>query len=246
MDDIVPYDDALEEIEFADNPEPRCAVVLLLDCSGSMQGRRIDELNAGLRELGRALRADPLASLRVELALVGFGGQARAIDLRGSGSGEAIEADAERAFVGVEDFDPPMLVAGGGTPMGQAARIGLQLIQDRKAAYKRNGIDYFRPWIFLITDGRPTDSGWEQAAADACREEEARALTLFAVGVEGADMAKLARFSGQRPPLKLRGLAFEELFVWLSKSLTAVSQSRPGEQAPLPPVGWGEIDTSTG
>ena len=31
--------------EFADNPEPRCAVVLLLDTSGSMEGDAIAELN---------------------------------------------------------------------------------------------------------------------------------------------------------------------------------------------------------
>ncbi|MCC7107596.1 MAG: hypothetical protein IT307_20865, partial [Chloroflexi bacterium] len=54
----------------------------------------------------------------------------------------------------------------------------------------------------------------------------------------------LARFSDQRPPLKLKGLAFRELFQGLSKSLTAIAQSRPGEQAALPPVGWAQVDTS--
>ena len=34
--------------EFADNPEPRCPCLLLLDTSVSMRGRPIDELNAGL------------------------------------------------------------------------------------------------------------------------------------------------------------------------------------------------------
>ncbi|MCB0215355.1 MAG: VWA domain-containing protein [Chloroflexi bacterium] len=246
MEDIVPYDDALEDIEFADNPEPRCAVVLLLDTSGSMQGRRIDELNAGLRALDRALKADALAALRVELAVVAFGGEARLLDVRGIAGGGEIDAEAEPAFVTVDGFKPPVMLAAGGTPMGEAMRLGLRLLRERKLAYRRNGIDYFRPWIFLITDGRPTDSGWEAAAEAARQEEAARGVTLFAVGVEGADMAKLARFSAQRPPLMLRGLAFEELFVWLSKSLTAVSQSRPGEQAPLPPVGWGEVDTSAG
>jgi uncharacterized protein YegL len=57
-------------------------------------------------------------------------------------------------------------------------------------------------------------------------------------------MKTLARFSDQREPVKLKGLAFRELFRWLSKSLTAVAQSRPGEQAPLPPVGWAAVDTS--
>jgi len=165
MNDITPYAD-LDAVEFADNPEPRCAVVLLLDVSGSMQGRRIDELNVGLQTFERALKKDPLASLRVELAVVAFGGRAaRVLDVR-QGQGEAIPAESSLAFVTVDGFHPPLLVADGSTPMGEAARIGLQLIRDRKATYKQNGIDYFRPWLFLITDGKPTDSGWEAAAAE--------------------------------------------------------------------------------
>ena len=120
---------------------------------------------------------------------------------------------------------------------------GLQLVRDRKAVYKQHGIDYFRPWMFLITDGKPTDKSWQQAASEVRDEESKRGVSFYAVGVAGADMGKLARFSAERPPLKLKGLAFNELFEWLSKSLSAVSQSRPGEQAPLPPVGWADVQT---
>jgi uncharacterized protein with von Willebrand factor type A (vWA) domain len=42
--DQVPFGDS----DFAENPEPRCACLLLLDTSGSMQGAPIRELNAGL------------------------------------------------------------------------------------------------------------------------------------------------------------------------------------------------------
>jgi uncharacterized protein with von Willebrand factor type A (vWA) domain len=34
-----------EVVEFAENPEPRCPCVLLLDTSGSMQGTPINALN---------------------------------------------------------------------------------------------------------------------------------------------------------------------------------------------------------
>lgn len=233
----------LEQAEFADNPEPRCAVVLLLDTSGSMHGQAIAELNDGLKEFDNAMRSDPLASLRVEVAVVTFGGNVRALNVTTDGNRE-IPADAEQAFVTADSFHPPTLSASGETPMGEAVRRALALLHDRKEVYKRNGVDYFRPWIFLITDGNPTDSGWE-AVADQVKAEEVRKGALFyAVGVENADMKTLARFSDQRAPLKLKGLAFRELFRWLSKSLTAVAQSRPGEQAPLPPVGWAQVDTS--
>jgi uncharacterized protein YegL len=235
--------DRLEQTEFAENPEPRCPVVLLLDTSGSMAGQPIAELNAGLREFEQALKGDRLASLRVEAAVITFGGVVRAFDVSGGGQREVPFA-ADQAFVTADSFQPPTLTAEGDTPMGEAVRRALALLRERKEIYKQNGIDYFRPWILLITDGKPTDTGWE-AAAEAARAEDARkGVSFYAVGVEGADLQTLARFSDQRPPLKLKGIAFRELFQWLSKSLSAVAQLRPGEQAPLPPVGWAQTDTS--
>jgi uncharacterized protein YegL len=50
-----------EHAEFADNPEPRCPCVLLLDVSGSMNGRPLDELNAGLVAFRDELSGDALA-----------------------------------------------------------------------------------------------------------------------------------------------------------------------------------------
>lgn len=245
-------DDDLDAVEFADNPEPRCAVALVLDTSGSMQGARIAELNAGLAALEAALRADALASLRVELAVVTFGGRVHVEGADGAdgalgerGGDAAGDAAADAAFRSADAWTAPVLSAGGGTPMGEAVERALALLRARKERYRAAGIDYFRPWLLLLADGRPTDR-WE-AAADAARAAEAqRGVTVYAVGVEGADLGVLARFAPpERPPLRLKGLAFQELFLWLSKSLSAVSQSRPGDQTPLPPVGWGTVDTST-
>ncbi len=49
-----PFSDA----EFVDNPEPRCACLLLLDTSGSMNGRKISELNDGLVAFEQELKVD--------------------------------------------------------------------------------------------------------------------------------------------------------------------------------------------
>jgi len=225
----------LEQIEFAENPEPRCAVILLLDTSGSMQGDRIAQLNEGLQELDRALKADRLASLRVELAVIAFGGSVQVLEAWEEG-GRTVAFDARQVFTTVDHFRPPTLEARGETPMGEAVHRAIALLRDRKEIYKQNGVDYFRPWIFLITDGRPTDLEWESAAARIKEEQACKALFLYAVGVEGADLQTLARFSGECEPLNLKGLAFRELFQWLSKSLSAVAHSRPGVQVPLPPV----------
>lgn len=213
---------------FAENPEPRCACVLLLDISGSMAGDPIRELQAGVEQYRDELFADSLAKKRVEVAIVTFGGH----------------VEEAHSFATAEEFTPPALQANGDTPMGQALLKGYDLIESRKSLYKQNGIQYFRPWLFLITDGAPTDkntSYWSDAVSKIKQGEEQKKFAFFAVGVEGADIDTLREIAS-REPLKLKGLKFRDLFKWLSASQKAVSRSNPGDSVPLEsPYGWAEV-----
>jgi hypothetical protein len=128
--------------EFVENQENRCPVVLLLDTSGSMQGEPIKALNDGIKTFQEDVMRDTQATLSVETAIVTFGN-----------GGVKTGQD----FVGIDQFTPPTLTAGDLTPMGKAIELALDLIADRQAIYKNYGIQYYRPWVFLITDGAPTD-----------------------------------------------------------------------------------------
>lgn len=214
-------------VEFAANPEQRCPCVLLLDTSASMAGERLSELQSGIAQLKSELSNDLLAKKRVELAVVTFGGHVH------------LAAD----FATVDAFEVPQLRADGLTPMGEAIQLGLELVRTRKNVYRQNGIAYYRPWIFLITDGEPNDS-W-MAAAKAVREAEAtRQLAFFAVGVAQANFEVLQQIS-VRQPLALKGVMFHEMFQWLSSSLKSVSHSSVGDELPLEnpaiPTGWAKV-----
>lgn len=241
MNDNIEFN--FEDIEFADNPEPRCPVVLLLDRSESMRGEPISQLNEGLQKFQAEITQDPIASSRVEVAIITFG-PVKVEDIK-DGTDLDLRGDADSAFITVDNFIPPILTPFDETPMGEAVEVALELLRSRKEIYKRNGIDYFRPWLFLITDGYPTDRENFPRAWELVQEEvERKGVTFFGVGVERADMQVLAQFSNEREPIKLRGLDFGDLFTWLSASLSGIAESRPGEQIALPSVEWGEIDTS--
>ena len=210
------------------NPEePRCACILLLDVSYSMQGERIDSLNRALKIFANEVAADPLASKRVEAAIVSFGSDVN------------VEAD----FTQARDFRPVELQPRGDTQMGKAVITAVDMLKNRKETYKKNGVDYYRPWIFLITDGAPSDfntDNWQRAVSLVHQGEEDKAFSFFAVGVQGAGFNHLSILS-KTPPLKLKGLMFRELFKWLSDSMSAISASQPEDRVPLADYSaWGE------
>lgn len=208
---------------FADNPEPRCPCVLLLDTSGSMGGMPIMQLNEGVRTFKQELMQDPLATKRVEVAVVTFG-----------------PVDIKSDFHTVPNFNPMELDADGDTPMGGAIIMGIEMVARRKKEYKEHGISYYKPWIILITDGAPTDD-WAQAAMNVREGENGKKFAFFAIGVEGANMDVLKQIS-VRAPLKLKGLMFREFFMWLSASMKMVSSKNPGSAINLlPPSGWSEL-----
>ncbi len=210
------------------NSDPRCPTILLLDVSGSMNGRAIQELQAGVVQYIDELAADSLARRRVEIAIVTFGGAVQ----------------IAHRFSTAEKFVAPTLTASGDTPMGQAVVAGLNLLKERKMELSRLGLPQFRSWVFLITDGGPTDDNlpaWNEAIERIRDGEQRKSFMFFAVGVKGSNFEKLKELCVERPPLTLDGLRFRDLFEWLSASQKVVSSSQPGESVSLPPVGWGSI-----
>jgi len=203
-----------------------------------MSGEPINQLNRGFELFCDEIKKDELAKKRAEIAVITFGSMAR----------------VEIPFTEGRDIQPRHLAAGGSTPMGAALNLALDQLTQQKQAYKQAGLEYYRPWLFVLTDGEPTDGQVFTTAAARIREtEQARGVSVFAIGVgSAANLTRLQELSARRAPVKLDGLSFSEFFAWLSASLSAASASNAfgssdagvaqaentGEQIPLPPAGW--------
>ena len=210
------------------NPRARLAICLCLDTSASMKGHPINELNSGVRLFCETVRSKDEVRYAADLAIVTFGHKG---------------VQCLRSFAQLyESPNPPSMSASGMTPMGEAVNLALDMIEERRNQYRAAGIQYYHPWLVLMSDGMPNgDEHEEDRAAQRSRQlcDESR-LAVFPIGIgRDADRASLAQFTNQRVPMKLRGLNFADFFEWLGKSAYGTSISKVGEKVPTPPITWG-------
>ncbi|MEE3423031.1 MAG: VWA domain-containing protein [Succinimonas sp.] len=222
----------LRNEDLVNNPTPRVAVCLCLDVSGSMMGAPINELNRGVQLFFDAIREDETALYAAEIAIVTFGTN--------------VECVRDFCSLTVQP-NPPILRAYGSTPMGEAVNLALDKLNKRKNDYKNAGVDYYQPWLVLMSDGAPDRNDHLIRAKEATEKLiTERKLAVFSIGIgKDADLNELSAFSQpKRPALRLASLKFREFFEWLSKSVSSTSQSTPGETVPLDTngiSGWAEL-----
>ena len=226
-------EDFIPDVVLTDNTSQRLPCVLVLDGSASMaessaETDAIRELNNGLKVLEQELKNDDTAAQRVQLLVIRLG--------------DDDQVHVISDWTDAMDFSAPTIEANGRTPLGEAMRLALDKIEDQKENYRSHDIPYNRPWIFLITDGAPTDLDWEDAASDCRQAEDEGKAVIFPIGTAGANFDALKLFSN-RNPVKLDGLKFRELFVWLSRSASSGSQASQDSQIQLPAVDWGTVST---
>ncbi|GHT94648.1 hypothetical protein FACS1894141_1710 [Spirochaetia bacterium] len=213
------------------NPTPRCACILVLDTSASMNksvdgDSPINELNAGVAKFLEEVKTDELAQYSVELGVVT------------AGPNVVTQQPITPAHL-IESVNP--FSAGGNTPLGEAVEVALNMLDNRKAEYKRTGTPHYQPWLVIISDGKPTDS-WQKSASRASVMANNKKLVVMPIGVSGADLSILSQFSN-RPAKAIAGLKFSEFFAWLSASMARVSASAStSSQVNLPSTGsWDTI-----
>ena len=236
----------LRQQDLVSNPTTRLPVCLCLDASGSMNrtengtptGQQkfvdgemwdiveggttaIEELRKGIEYFFEAIKSDEIARYSVELSIVVFQSDATTI----------------LDFANIDRQRIPSLTANGSTAMGEGVNLALDMLEQRKNEYSNKGVDYYQPWMVLMTDGYPTDDT-SLAINRVNKLADNKKLTLFPVAIgRDADIGILKQFSTMNKNMVLKVTSaeyFKEFFEWLSKSVTVASQSVPGDKPTLP------------
>ena len=206
-----------------ENPTTRLPICLCLDTSGSMDGSPINELNKGVQYFFDAIKSDEITRYSVELAVVSFNSEAEIIS----------------DFSDIDRQKLTLLKADGGTSMGKGVDLALSILEKRTKEYSSKGVDYYQPWLVLMSNGEPTDN-ISSTTRRVQELSEKKKLTVFSVAIgSDADINILKQFSSMKNNLVLKVKSaehFKEFFGWLSQSVSVASQSVPSDKPSLPPT----------
>lgn len=194
--------------------EHHMACLFLVDTSGSMSGEPIRELTEGLNTFKQQVCEDKTTRDVLDVAIVEFNTDIQVI----------------QPFIPVEYMEPINLEARGGTNMGAALRVAIDMVDERYRFYRHTGTEPYCPWIVMITDGCPGDS-IDGIAEEILSLDQQDKMRLWSLAVQGADTKLLNKLGHGKRVLTLKGYDFSKFFDWVNKSMRSISVSSPGEKA---------------
>lgn len=202
----------------------RVAVCLCLDTSGSMAGSRIRALQDGLNHFKEDLRNDIHAFEAADLSIITFDDY----------------AEVKLPFTPMKYVQMPTLATGGMTEMGEGVLLALDQLENRKDFYKKKGISYSRPLLFIMSDG--FDNGDKQKYQKAKQKiydfTVQKKVTAFGINVDDSSaIQQLTDLTGQQA-VRLDSRNYTKFFEWLSNSVSAKSSAAPNSAIALPAPIW--------
>lgn len=206
----------------------RLPVYLLLDCSGSMMGEPIEAVRQGVKALLSELRGDPQALETAYLSVITFDSQARQIT----------------PLTELMMFKEPELNAGGATALGRALNVLMDCVDTevRKSTSTQKGD--WRPLVFILTDGSPTDIEEFNEASQKIKNMKAANIIACAAG-SNANTTYLKQIT--ESVLMMNTLSsgdMAQFFAWVSGSIKMSSKTvdvAPGAPIELPPPPQGFV-----
>ena len=184
----------------------RLPVYLLLDTSGSMSGEPIEAVKNGVQVLVSTLRQDPYALETAYISVVTFDSTAQQIV----------------PLTDLAAFQPPSISANGGTSLGAGLKLLAECIDREVARSTPEQKGDWKPLIFIMTDGGPTDQ-WQNGLAEFKKRKVGITVACAAGGA--ADASVLKQITEVVVMLDTADSAtIKAFFKWVSASISTGSQ----------------------
>lgn len=184
----------------------RLPVYLLLDTSGSMHGEAIEAVKNGMQILLSTLRQDPYALETAYLSIISFDTTARQL----------------MPLTELAAFQVPDIQASGTTQLGQALALLADKIDEEVQKTTADTKGDWKPLIFIMTDGAPTDD-WNQGLA-RLKQVKTGVIVACAAG-HAADTSVLKQITEVVVELATTDSnAIKAFFKWVSASVSTGSQ----------------------
>jgi len=189
----------------------RLPVYLLLDTSGSMGGEPIEAVKNGVQVLVSTLRQDPYALETAYISVIAFGSDARQLV----------------PLTDLASFQPPVISASGLTSLGAGLRLLAECIDTEVAKSTPEQKGDWKPLVFVMTDGCPTDD-WQRGLAEF-KNRKTGIVVACAAGSD-ADTDVLKQITDAVVSLDTAGSAdIKAFFKWVSASISTGSQKVEGD-----------------
>lgn len=186
----------------------RLPVFVMVDVSESMAGNAIVSMHNGLQILHQALLKDPQVIEIGAISIISFGATAK------------VEVPLESVL----DIRIPSLDVSSGTSLGAAFDLLTREINSKVAKTTHEVRGDYKPVIFLITDGQPTDD-WRRCLVKFRKCYPS--LTIHAVGCgDDVDFSILKEITPNTYMLKdMSAESFGKLFQCVTASVRSVTAS---------------------
>lgn len=194
-----------------DNFEQKCLCVFVIDTYGLKNDIVMDEVSSGIRRILDDLESDETSRNRIEVSFISY--DCLLDDIR------IIQDPVPISHAII----PPLISTNDYASIIKAVYMAMDVVEKRKEWYKITGIPYYRPWIFLISNGLGLLScNFDEIAGRIRQDAHNKRYAFLSIYTKDAEVSLLQEIGMDTPIMSLDSFNIKDCFQWFSSSMSEI------------------------